>query len=343
MKEKSKVIQVIEDIKNDTSHALDYLLSNDVEKTLSKKGIKVRKLIAPMLRVAYGFTTKYKLVVDSREKLKPTKKGKIFVVNHRQADDMVLSAKAIGQSGYFVFGNKILALESMANGYGLWSYGMILVDRDNPESRHSCYEKMKYIIEHGGNVIIFPEGYWNLDDNGLADERHLAQDHNSENWLIQDINLGAIRLAKETGCEIVPTVLHYDEVKEKKCYAKRGTPITVGKDDNIFEKKYQVLENMTSMYWELMEKYSHYSREELEKDGITLRKQWELLKRQLVAACDIDKVGYKLDLQDEKRIGKAKVINGVTTNEEAFEHLDSLIPSTNNAFILSKRRIGVKK
>lgn len=343
MKEKSRIVKVIDDIKNDSSHALDYLLSNEVEKTLSEEGIRVRKLIAPILRLGFSFTTKYKLVVDSREKLKTTKKGKIFVVNHRQADDMVLSARAIDESGYFVFGNKVLALDSMTNGYGLWAYGMILVDRDNSESRHSCYDKMKYIIEHGGNVIIFPEGYWNLDDNGLADERHLSDGHNSENWLIQDINLGAIRLAKEIGCELVPTVLHYDEIGEKKCYAKRGAPITVAKDNDIFEKKYQVLESMTTMYWDLMDKYSHYSREELEQDGITLREQWQLLKKQLVADCDIDKVGYKLDLQDEKLIGKAKVLNGVTTNEEAFRHLDDLTLSKNNAFLLSKKRMGVKK
>lgn len=342
MKENSKFNQVIEDIENNSSHALDYLLNNEVEKTLSKKGIKVRKFFAPVLRLAFSFTTNYKLKVDSREKLRPTKKGRIFVVNHRQADDMVLSAKVVAKSGYFVFGNKVLALDSMANGYGLWAYGMILLDRDNDENRNACYDKMKYVIEHGGNVIIFPEGYWNLDDDGLADKNHLADGHNSENWLIQDINLGAIRLAKETSCEIVPTVLHYDEIGKKKCYAKRGAPITVAQDDDIFEKKYQVLESMTTMYWDLMAKYSNYSRKELEKDGITLKEQWKLLKKQLIAACDIDKVGYKLDLQNEKLIGKAKVVNGITTNEEVFKHLDDLVPSKNNAFLLSKRRTGVK-
>lgn len=343
MKDNNKLGQVISDLKNNSSHALDYLLSNEIEKSLSKSGIRIRKLVAPILRLGFSFTTKYKLVVDSREKLSKTKKGKIFLVNHRQADDIVLSARAIDESGYFVFGNKVLALDSLSNGYGLWAHGMILVDRDNPESRHSCYEKMKYVIENGGNVIIFPEGYWNLDDNGLADERHAADGHNSENWLIQDINLGAIRLAKETGCELVPTILHYDETGEKRCYSKRGKPISVGLQDDLFEKKYEVLLEMTTMYWELMEKYSHYSREELEKDCVTLKEQWEMLKRQLVADCDIDSVGYKLDLKDEKRIGKAKVVNPVVTNEEVFSFLDKLQPNKDNAFLFSKDKTGIKK
>lgn len=343
MAKREKIVSFIKDIKNDTSHTLDYLLNDEVEKTLSEKGIKVRKILAPILRFGYGYTTDYKLKVDSREKLTHSEKGKIFIVNHRQGDDMVLSAKVIAKSGYFVFGNKTLALESLSNGYGLWAYGMILLDRDNNKSRKSCYEKMKYVLEHGGNIIIFPEGYWNLADNGQRDKRNVADDHNSENWLIQDFNIGAIRLAKETGCEIVPTVLHYDEIGKKRCYAKRGKPIKVEKNDDIFEKKYQILETMTTMYWDLMSKYSSYCRKKLEEDGMTLKEQWEILKKQLLAFCDIDKVNYKLDLKNEKLIGKAKVVNGVTTNEEAFSFLENLSPNKSNAFLLSKRRTGIRK
>ena len=95
MAKREKIVSFIKDIKNDTSHTLDYLLNDEVEKTLSEKGIKVRKILAPILRFGYGYTTDYKLKVDSREKLTHSEKGKIFIVNHRQGDDMVLSAKAI--------------------------------------------------------------------------------------------------------------------------------------------------------------------------------------------------------------------------------------------------------
>ncbi len=280
--------------------------------------------------------------MDSQEKLPNTKIGKIFVVNHRQSDDMVFSASAVGENGYFVFGNRILSLESLSNGYGLWMYGMILVDRNNKESRKACYDKMKYVIENGGNVIIFPEGYWNLKDNGQRDERHLADDHHSENWLVQDINIGAVRLAKETGCMIVPAILHYDEIGKKMCYGRRGKPITVSKDDDIFEKKNEVVQAMTDNYWYLMEKYSKYSVEKLEKMGISLSDMWYSWADKLVSDCDIDSVNYKLDLEDEKLIGKAPVVNGVTTNEDAFSHLDNIEYNHKNAFLLSKKLHGRK-
>lgn len=340
MSKKIKILKKLkEDIKNGTSHSVDFLLSPEIEQSLSKNGIKIRKIFAPILRAVYLTQTKYKLIKDNSPKKIKTGKGKIFVVNHRQGDDIVLGANAIGESGYIVFGNKYLALDT-SNGLGLWAYGMILLDRDNPENRKQTYNKMKYVIENGGNIIIYPEGYWNLADNGQSDERHLSDDHNSENWLIQDINIGSLRLAQETGCAIIPTILHYDEVESKKCYSQKGEPFYVRKNDDIFAKKDELLEKMWTMYYDLMSKYSTYSRVELEKCGVSLKDQWEQLKKELVADCDIPKISYELDLKDEKRIGKAKVSNPVVTNEEAFAHLDNLIPSKENAFLLSKRYKG---
>ena len=52
----------IDDIKNDRSHSLNYLLNNDVQETLSKNGIVIRKIFAPFLRFVYGFQSDYKYV-----------------------------------------------------------------------------------------------------------------------------------------------------------------------------------------------------------------------------------------------------------------------------------------
>jgi len=300
---------IAKDLIHGTSYSVKFLLEKDISKTISTYGINIRKLFAGLMRAIYLTQTDYKLVIDKREKLGKTKKGRIFALNHRQADDIVLGANAVGKSGYIVFGNPYLALET-TNGIGLWAYGMILMKRDDISSRKAAYEKMKYVIEHGGNIIIYPEGYWNLTDDGQADERHLADGHNSESWLVQDIHIGIIRLAKETECEIVPTILHYDEVGKKRCYAHRGKSFRVGKCDDIFAKKDELVHIMTNMYWNLMEKHAQYSRADLEKDGKSLKQNWEELKEQFRSSCDIQRVGYRLDLADEKRIGKANAYAG---------------------------------
>ena len=329
-------MSVFSDIAKGRSHCVSHLQKLDIEHTLSARGIRTRKIFARLLRLIYATQTKYRIIMDSRVELPRSGKGRIFVINHRQADDIVIGANAVAQSGYIVFGNPYLAFET-TNGLGLWAYGMILLNRDTPESRKATYEKMKFVIEHGGNIIIYPEGYWNLDDNGQADACHGADGHHSENWLIQDINLGALRLARETGCEIVPTILHYDEHGKRRCYAARGNAFQVAEHDDLIQKKNELVEIMQTMKFRLMEKYSTYTRHELESGGISLRAQWEVLKENLVKDCDIPRINYHLDLADEKRIGKAKVVNSVVTPEEAFAHLAHLIPCRENAFLLRNR------
>ena len=332
---KSVLANLISDIRNGSSHSVDFLLKEDVQDCISVSGIRVRKLFAPLLRLVYRTQTPYKIKVDHRESLPYSKKGRIFAINHRQGDDIVAGANVVNKSAYIVFGNKYLSLDT-TNGLGLWAYGMILLNRDNKTNRRCTYDKMKFVLEHGGNIIIYPEGYWNLDDNGEADERHCADGHNSENWLIQDFNIGIFRLAQETGCEIVPTVLHYDEHKKKICYGRRGKVFAVHPDDNVFAKKEELLTIMRTMYYEMMEKYSSYKRVELETNGQSIYEQWEELKKKLVADCDIARTGYHLDLADEKRIGKAKVANPVTTQTEAFSHLLHLNLCKENAFLFRK-------
>lgn len=338
---KNVVCKLILDIKNGTSHSVDYLMNNDVESTLSNKGIKIRKVFSPLLRMLYLTQTDYKLVREPFDKGISNKKGKIFIINHRQADDIVLGANAVGEHAYIVFGNEKLVLET-TNGIGLWANGMIALKRDDTESRKSTYDKMKYVLKNGGNIIVYSEGYWNLDDDGISDGVHASDAHNSECWLIQDINIGAVRLAKETGCPIIPTILHYDETNKKRCYSKRGKAIYVSKTDDIFVKKDEVMEEMNTIYYNLMEKYSFYYRKELESDNISLKEKWVALKKELIDACAIPSIGYELDLLDEKRIGKAKVSKPVVTNEEAFKHLDDIDINISNAYLLSKRLSGRK-
>ena len=115
---------VLSDLLYGISYSVSYLLDNSVSKTILKKGIISRKVFAGLLRAIYLTQTDYRLVIDKREKLIRTKKGRIFAINHRQADDIVLGANAVGKSAYIVFGNKYLALET-TNGLGLWVYGLM--------------------------------------------------------------------------------------------------------------------------------------------------------------------------------------------------------------------------
>jgi hypothetical protein len=56
----NRLLTAIRDLKNGTSHSVEYLLDDDVGKILSEKGIKVRRMTAGLLRFAYGFQTGYR-------------------------------------------------------------------------------------------------------------------------------------------------------------------------------------------------------------------------------------------------------------------------------------------
>ncbi|NLA32861.1 MAG: hypothetical protein GX864_02840 [Mollicutes bacterium] len=338
MNKQNNLKRAITDIKNKTSKSVDFLLSDSVSETLSKKGIWLRKPLAPLMRKAYINQSEFKLIIDKKEPLPKTRVGKIFMVNHTCADDIVLGVNVVKKSGYILFGNKYLSLDTI-NGLGLWAYGQILLDRDDELNRESSVEKMKFVLYNGVNVIVYPEGYWNLADNGQKDERNLADDHNSESWLIQDFNIGSFKLAQATGALIVPTVLHYDAVGKKMCFGSRLNPIGIEKTDNVFAKKDEVVQIFIDEKYRLMEKYSNHQREILESEK-TLKEQWEELKEYFIRSCDIESIGYKLDLADEKRIGKAKVVKGVITNEEAFAHLESIDYNNDNAWLLKKTYTG---
>ncbi len=323
-------------LKNKNSHSLEYLLSNNVEDCLSVAGIALRKITAPILRAAYKKHISHRVVIDSTSPLAKSKKGRIYAVNHRQKDDIIISMLVSGTSAYTVFGGTEIALDTL-NGLGLWLYGMIMIDRSSKASRQSAYAKMKYVIENGGNIIIYPEGYWNIADDGEKDLHHGADSHNSESWLIQDFSMGIFRLAEETGCEIVPVVLHYDETCEKVCYAHRGAPVTMSAHDNMFEKKDKLITAMQTEYYNLIEKYSFYNRKTLESCGKSLRQQNEELKKSYIKETEIPSTGYIMDMVKEKLIGKARVKRHIVTTTEAFAHLTDIQPNRSNAFLFRKR------
>ena len=324
------------DIKNRTSRSIEHLLSHNVEDCLSLIGLKTRKLISPLLRKAYRNHVPYDIIKDNACHLADNGKGRIYAVTHRQKEDIIISMIAADDSAYVLFGGLDIALNTF-NGLGLWAYGIILVNRDDKKSRNAAYNKMKYVLSHGGNIILFPEGYFNIADDGEMDETHGADSHNSDSWLVQDLNLGAFKLAQETGSEIVPIVLHYDETEGNKCYYHRGRPMKVERQDDILEKKDLLLSSMNTEYYRLIEKYSAYSRNELESSGVSLKKQNTKRVEQLLEVCEVPNIGYKMDMADEKRIGKARNKKHLITPKQAFAHLNHIAPTVKNAFLFKNR------
>ncbi len=105
----------------------------------------------------------------------------------------------------------------------------------------------------------------------------------------------------------------------------------------MFAQKDAVWQRMVDASFEMMAKYSSYTRVELERYGRTVRQQWIDMVERFRSERDLPRANYALDLAEEKRIGKAKVIRGVVTAEEAFAHINCLILCHKNAFLFHER------
>lgn len=362
-------MKIIEDLKLQRSHSVKYMESNEVSETLSAHGIKLRKLIAPLLSSTIEKMSEYKLNFDNEMPKVNTELGKIFIFSHKQSEDVMLSPTIAGKKGgYFVWGNENTLFET-TNGLFAFFQGAFYVNRTDKKSTRAGLEKMFYTVKNGGNVLLFPEGYLNINSKGTALTDELgnvvkySNDNNSDVCLIQDLNLGVFRVSDYTGCEIIPCVIHYDETKEVEgnvitdfnAYVRYCEPLNVSKisdtlkDDSIIAEniinsteyiykkndiknislegfkeylnnplleeefirliniKDSVRRSMYTANYLLVEKYSNYKRDLLATDKEELHKIWNELQEKIVRACDVERINYRLDNENDRLIGGAPV------------------------------------
>ena len=111
----------------------------------------------------------------------------VIVCNHSSLMDVPVTTPFMPRA------NKTIAKKSMSRmpvfGW-LYSFGSVLVDRKDENSRRKSYDDMKRVLAAGIDMLIYPEGTRNRTG------KPLREFHN-----------GAFRLAIDTGKPVVPTVL----------------------------------------------------------------------------------------------------------------------------------------
>jgi 1-acyl-sn-glycerol-3-phosphate acyltransferase len=133
-----------------------------------------------MLLSGIRFKVKGKEVFDGLE-------NAIVVCNHNSLLDIPVSFPFLPRA------NKTIAKKSFSYiplfGW-IYSYGTVLVDRKSNKSRQESYEQMKHVLNHGLDMLIYPEGTRNTTTAPL-----------------KSFYDGAFRLAFDTQKPIVPVVL----------------------------------------------------------------------------------------------------------------------------------------
>lgn len=284
---------------------LEYLKQPELEKTISKGGIRVRQKLNPMVKAFAPFMSKYKMKVIERKNV-ATDRPVIFSATHGFRDDILFTVRAIKAHGYVLFGNLHQFFHSY-EGIAIWLNGVVLVDRTDKESRQASKEKMKYVLRSGGNLIVYPEGTWNK----------------SENLLILQLFGGIYDIAKETGAVVVPVATH---LEGKYVYVSTGEALDIA----VHEKTegLDILRNeMATLKWELMERYSYVTRNELLK-GRTPKEYWHDYIEHLISEVDF----YDREVEDNAHFRSKEQ----KEYEAVCAHLEKVEPRMENAFLWRK-------
>lgn len=220
---------------------------------MNKIELNIKKRIYPitntLLKTVVHFKIeKYFNLIDISKKnvkeLKNDNGPRIIVMNHSNVHDFPIINQVLKK--HFIILSDKNNIEGI-NGFVINMNGCVCLDRENKESRKFAFEELKKILELGHDVLIMPEGTWNLSDSTP----------------ILPFSWGVIQLAYDTKVDIQPIVLEYEK---KKCYVNIGETINVNNFNDKKEAYTYLRDNLATLRWYLWELKGKYNRNDLSKE-----------------------------------------------------------------------------
>ena len=279
---------------------------SNVDNFTTDTGMKLRRVIGKPLRKVLKMAAGKKVVIDRYPKLEKDEQY-IFTSTHYFNEDIIAGMAAIDRSAYALIGTTD-QVDNNPLMYAAWLYGLIYVDRNDPESRKQSVLKMEKVLNNGSSVIMFPEGGWN----------------NTENLLCQRLFAGPYVLSQLTGKKVV-ALSTFSDPESDTIHVMASDPIDMTNMEK--EEALELLrDTMATMMYEEIEKYSTpYERSKYYED-IHMQHMESRRKEYL-------KEKWTRDVWDEElTVYKPKHI---TTAEEVRASLDNVHVDKDNAYILA--------
>lgn len=286
---------------------LEYLLDNDPQKTVSKRGLAFRRFLNPAFNKIITLKTPTRLEIISRAKM-PKDRPVIFAATHGFREDVDNSILTLGKHAYILVGS-LEQFFKTTDGILAWANGVILVDRTDKVSRKASKDKMLHLLKMGGNILMFPEGTWNL----------------SPNQLVAGIFPGVYDTAKEAGALVAPVATHrHGEM----VYSILGKAFDITRFDR--KSGLRVLrDKMAALKWRLMEDKTPVIKRKTLPVGEEAEIYWEQQISDLKA--EVDYFEHELE---EKSVYRHK---DIFHKEEVFAFMKRMLPHHKNAFLFNRK------
>ena len=189
----------IQRMKMDIDTLSDYYMEKRLERfesSIPLKGIDLRKKIhgLPLKLVELDRKASKETVSVINDERIITDRPKIYACTHIGGNDIQRMFEAIKEHAYLFLGDP-KGLYKDISGLLLFLNGVINMETKDKTDRFIAKKRAIELLNKNGNLLIFPEGAWNI----------------TPNLLVMDLYKGAVLMARETGADIIPVAIEqYD-------------------------------------------------------------------------------------------------------------------------------------
>ena len=225
----------------------------------SKWGATVRKWIHPVLYYLIKLDrrlSREKLIVlgDLRTK---SDRPKIFACTHIGGSDVQRAFETIKTHAWLFIGDPGEVYRDLT-GLILYGNGAVCLDTGNKKDRRIAFDRACRLLEEGENLLIYPEGVWNITDN----------------LPVLKLFPGIVRMARKTGAEIVPLAIEqYDDL----FYVNIGENYLPDTEHEEIALR-DLRDRMASLKWDIFRAHGIRSRSEIPNDHSPAYRQ-EIMNR----------------------------------------------------------------
>lgn len=271
-------------------------------------GVKLRRVLHPVLvggMKLLHILGRQKITILNDKRVH-TDRSVIYAATHIGWDDIEMILSSIDDHAYLFWGDARESYKTM-DGFLLDINGIIVCDTADKTDRYIGKENCVKWLALGGNLLIFPEGAWNV----------------TESLPVMPLYSGTAEMAIRSGADIVPVAIER--------YGKNYT-INIGQNISAsgleIEQKHQLTEKlrdaMAALKWKIWEKQPDTKRAEIPSNY----RQQELQELQELQE----------QMHDAYTMEDIEITRFHTEAEfarmEVEGHLSRLIPSKENAFLL---------
>ena len=246
---------------------------------------------------------------------KPT----IYVATHVFYEDVHCVLASIQESAFLLLGaggdeHERKKSMNILDKIGSWVIGSIHVDRSNKTSKQAALDKMISVLKNNGNILIFPEGSWNMTPCLPVKKLH---------W-------GLLEIAEKADANIVPVAVGH--VNNDFCVSV-GALFNYTQHDTKAKQIIALRDMMATLVWEMIEMNPQVKREDID-DNYWLAHVEKNVKQMPWESLE-EEESYDFKPKGELSIGELLAeMHGIkyksmAVDYKTYKHIDKLVDNWN--------------